>query len=347
MPSSNASRAVFVTLAIAAVLLMALLVHPFATALFIAAALAAALAPWVERLARLLGGRRRAASGVVTLGIVVVVLAPLGTLVAVLVSQVVGGVNWLKEELRSEGLAGLVGRLPESLRGHADRLIAALPQGADEIQSFVTAQAGKAASAVGGVLSATTGVLFQILIFLIALFFLLADGPALVDWLKESVPLRRGQLAVLLEDFRRVTVSLLVSMLATAGVQAALAFGGYVVSGVPYSLAFSVATFVMALVPIVGAGAVIIPLAILRFATGHHAAGIFLAAWGIGVVGMVDNVLKPMLMRSGMSMHVGVVFLGLLGGVAAFGPVGLLAGPLILAFVISLARMYRRDFGSA
>ncbi len=347
MPSSNASRAVFVALAIAAVLLMALLVRPFATALFVAAALAAALARWVEWLARLLGGRRRAASGALTLGIVVLVLAPLGTLVAVLVAQIVGGVNWLKEELRSEGLVGLVARLPESLRGTAERVIEALPQGAEEIQSFVTAQAGKAASAVGGVLSATTGVLFQILVFLIALFFLLADGPALIAWLKESVPLRRGQLAVLLEDFRRVTVSLLVSMLATAGVQTVLAFGGYLVSGVPYALAFSVATFVMALVPILGAGTVVIPLAILRFATGHHAAGVFLAVWGIAVVGTVDNVLKPVLMRSGMSMHVAVVFLGLLGGVAAFGPVGLLAGPLIVALLISVARMYRRDFGSA
>lgn len=347
MPSSYASRAVFVTLAIAAVVLMALLVRPFATALFLAVALAAALAPWVEFLAGLLRGRRGVASGVVTLGIVVVVLAPLGTLVAVLVAQVVGGVNWLKEALRSEGLAGLVARLPESLRSLAERLIEALPQGAEEIQSFVTAQAGKWASTLGGVVSATTGVLFQILIFLTALFFLLSDGPALVDWLKESVPLRRGQLAVLLEDFRRVTVSLLASMLATAGVQAVLAFGGYLVAGVPYSLAFSVATFVMALVPILGAGSVIFPLAILRFATGHHAAGIFLAVWGLAVVGTVDNVLKPVLMRSGMSMHVAVVFLALLGGVAAFGPVGLLAGPLIVAFLISVARMYRRDFGGA
>jgi predicted PurR-regulated permease PerM len=347
MPSSQASRAMFVTLAVAALVLLALLVRPFATALFVAAALAAALSPWVDRLAMLLRGRRRAASGAVTLAVVLVVLAPLGTLVAVLVGQVVGGVAWLKEAFRSEGLAGLVALLPESLRALAERLIEALPQGAEEIQSLVTAQAGKWASALGGVVSATTGVLFQILIFLMALFFLLADGPALVEWLKETVPLRRGQLAVLLEDFRKVTVSLLVSMLATAGVQAVLAFGGYLVSGVPYALAFAVATFVMALVPILGAGAVILPLAVLRFATGHHAAGIFLAAWGLVVVGLVDNVLKPSLMRSGMSMHVAVVFLGLLGGIAAFGPVGLLAGPLIVAFLISVARMYRRDFGGA
>lgn len=347
MPSSYASRAVFVTLAIAAILLMVLLVRPFATALFLAAALAAALDPWMERLARLLRGRRGAASGVVTLGVVVVVLAPLGTLVAVLVAQIVGGVAWLKEAFRSEGLAGLVAFLPESLRARAEQLIAALPQGAEEIQSIATAQAGKWASALGGVVSATTGALFQIVIFLIALFFLLADGPQLVAWLKDSVPLRRGQLAVLLEDFRRVTVSLLASMLATAGVQAVLAFGGYLVSGVPYALAFSVATFVMALVPILGAGSVILPLAVLRFATGHHAAGIFLAAWGVSVVGLADNVLKPMLLKSGMSMHVAVVFLGLLGGVAAFGPVGLLAGPLVVAFLISVARMYRRDFGGA
>jgi predicted PurR-regulated permease PerM len=71
---------------------------------------------------------------------------------------------------------------------------------------------------------------------------------------------------------------------------------------------------------------------------------IVLAAWGLIVVGLVDNLVKPLLIRRGLEIHGGVVFFSLIGGLAAFGAVGLLIGPLTVAFFLALLRMYHRDY---
>jgi predicted PurR-regulated permease PerM len=71
---------------------------------------------------------------------------------------------------------------------------------------------------------------------------------------------------------------------------------------------------------------------------------LFLAAWGLVVVALVDNVVKPLLIRGGMETHGAIVFFALIGGLAAFGPIGLLIGPLVVSLFLALLRMYHRDF---
>jgi predicted PurR-regulated permease PerM len=198
------------------------------------------------------------------------------------------------------------------------------------------------AAAVGGFLSATGALVVDTLVMVVALYFLLSDGHRLIGWLEEVTPLDPGQLRELLETFGGAVVAVVVSAIATAGAQAALAFVGYLVAGVPEPLFFGFVTFVGALVPLVGANVVVIPVAALHFAGGHHLAAVLLAVWSVGVVGTVDNVLKPLLMRRGLAVHVSLVFLALLGGLVTFGPVGIIVGPLALAFFLAAVRMWHR-----
>ncbi len=345
MAGANTSRWFLVALMAVALALTAAVARPFFTAFFVAAVLAAALAAPMRRVTRLLGGRRRLAALFMTGTVVVAVLGPVGALGAVLVKDVVEAIGWVRQALQSEGIAGLVGRLPAALQGPAQRALAEVPHGAQEIQDFVTSQAGRAASAVGAVLGTTGSLLLQTVLMLIAFFFLLVDGATLVEWVKEAIPLKRGQAAELLEEFRRVTVAVIVSTFATAAVQTLAAFLGYLVARVPNATFFALVTFLLALVPAVGATVVVVALALLQFFTGHRAGGIFLAVWGLGVVGLMDNVVKPLFMKGGMEIHGAVVFFALIGGIAAFGPVGLVAGPLAVSFLIAVVRMYRRDYG--
>lgn len=347
MAAPNTARLSLAVLAALAVVLTVLMVRPFATALFVAAVLAAALHPFQERLARLLGGRRTVAAGVVTLILVVAVLGPVATLVAFLVKQVGQGLHWAREALRSQGLEGLMNPLPQFLHDPLRDLLATLPQGTEEIQALLEKEGARAAAAIGSVVSATGTALVQAILFLVAFFFLLVDGAALVRWAKEALPLKPGQAAELFEDFRRVTVAVLASTIATAGAQAAMALLGYAVAGVPNALFFGFVTFLVALVPIGLATLMVVGLAILKVATGHLAAGIFLAAWAVGVVATIDNVVKPLLMQRGLAIHPVVIFFAFIGGLSAFGPVGLLLGPLAVAFLIAVARLYRRDYGGA
>lgn len=345
MAAPRTARLVLAIMAVLALLLTVLMVRPFATAFFVAAVFAAALHPASERLTRLLGGRRSLAAGLVTLLFVLAVAGPVATLVAVLVKQVGEGLRWAREALQSQGLDWIVGAFPQSLHGPIRDLLAGLPQGTREIQALLEKQAGRAAASIGSVVSATGTALMQAVLFLVAFFFLLVDGGRLVRWIRDAVPLKPGQAAELLEDFRRVTVAVLASTVATAGAQAALAFLGYLVAGVPNAAFFGFVTFLVALVPIGLATLMVVALAVLKIATGHLIAGFFLAAWAVGVVATIDNVVKPLLMRRGLAIHPVVIFFAFIGGMAAFGPVGLMLGPLAVAFLVAVVRLYRRDYG--
>jgi predicted PurR-regulated permease PerM len=144
-----------------------------------------------------------------------------------------------------------------------------------------------------------------------------------------------------------VSVSVMVSTCATSGVQARAALVGYLIAGVPYPAFFAVATFFIAFIPAIGAAGVCLFASVLLLALGKTWMALFLAIWGVVVVGLVDNLLKPILAKRGMQMHGAVVFFSLLGGLAMFGTVGLLIGPLIVAFFLALFRLRQRALGRA
>jgi len=335
-------RHFLLVLTVLAVWLAWLVVRPFASVLFMAAVVATVLGPLTSAIARRTKGARGRAAALITLGLLLALVGPLAAMATVVVGQATEAVNWLGRAVHQEGVAGLIDRLPEVARPLAAELAERLPHGAKEFEAALrTAVGSSAVSTVGGVLQATGTALSQLLLFFVALFFLLADGPRLVDWMKETLPLPPGKTAVLFGYLRTVTNSVVVSTLATSGVQAIVALVGYVVAGVPSALFFALLTFFTSFIPAVGTMLVWLPLAALRIATGHTASGVFLIAWGVLVVGMADNFVKPVLIRRGVAFPIGLVFFALIGGLAAFGPVGLVGGPLTLAFLIAIVRTWK------
>jgi predicted PurR-regulated permease PerM len=349
MRTQQSARRVFTVLIVTSLLLMALIIRPFAEALFFAAVLAGALHPLYRRLNRKLRDRRTLSASLLCAGVVLALLMPVGGVVAFAVREAVDGVRLVVNTVRSEGVTGLAERLPEPLRGAATNLLEQMPSEELEIDRLVQQQAsergGTAARAVTGALAATGAAVLQSMLMLIALFFLLVDGAGLVTWVEQISPLQPGQATELMREFRKVSVAVLVSSLATAGLQAVVAYIGYLIARVPHPLFFATFTFFVAFVPAVGAGGVVLAVALLLIALGHPWFALFLAIWGVVVVGLVDNIVKPLLVRRGMDMHGGIVFFALLGGLAAFGSVGLIAGPLIVAFFLALLRIYQRDYG--
>jgi len=340
--SQRTARWTIIVLTVLALGLMAVIIRPFASALFVAAVLAGALQPWYERFAARIGGRRQIAAALVTAAVLLVVVIPVASLTVVLAREAADGVAYVRDTLRSEGVAGLIADLPAPLRSLARKALDHLPQDQGQLQDLTGTQGGKAVSAVGGVLSATWGVVMQMVMMLIAFFFLLMDGDELVDWLSEVAPLQRGQTRELLSDFRRVSVTVMVSSGATAAIQAVIALVGYLLARLPHAFFFAVVTFVVGLVPAVGAGAVALCAAAFLFLGGHTKTAIFLAIWAVAVVGLADNIIKPYLMKGSVELHGAVIFFALLGGVSVFGPIGLLAGPLIVSFFLAVVRMWDR-----
>ena len=342
-PLVQARRFLFVLL-LASLALVGLVVWPLAYALLLAAVLAAVLSPIQKRIARWLGGRRKLAAGILVFSVLVVLIGPLVAMSAFAINEASAGVRFIVETVRGEGLNGLIDRLPAPLDRLADAARARLGDLGELIETQVGKQSGKAASAVGAAIIATGELVFQSAMMLIALFFLLIGGDALLDWLDDALPLRRGQIRELMGEFTKVCYAVIVSTLVTAGVQALVALAGYMIASVPYPLFFTCVTFFVALIPAVGAAGVCLFAALLLLVTGHPYMAAFLALWGVVVVGLVDNVVKPYLIKGDTDMSGAVVFFALIGGIVAFGLAGLLIGPIAVALFLAVLRIYRRDF---
>jgi predicted PurR-regulated permease PerM len=338
------ARRVLVFLVLLAVVLTAAIALPLWKPLFLAAVLAAALSPLTERLAVRLRGHRGIAAAILTVGLLVVVLIPVGGLATVIVRQVVQGIQWLRDTLQSEGVSGIIERLPDVAQGAAREMVDSVPQLQQELRRLAGQQGGQAAAKLGGFLAATGTLLFQTAMMIVAFFLLLVDGGKLIDWIDEQLPLPAGQLRALMKDFRRTSVSVLLSTLGTAAVQSAVALVGYLIARVPSPLFLTLVTFVVALIPAVGASLVAVAVGLLLLATDHVFAGAFLTIWGIAVVSVSDNVVRPYLLKGGMELNGGLVFFSLVGALAAFGGIGIVVGPLVITFLVSVLKLYHREF---
>jgi predicted PurR-regulated permease PerM len=339
-----AARRFLFVLLVGALLLVGWVAWPLAEALLMAAVLAVVLNPLQVKLTRWLRGRPQVSAALLVVAVLLLIVGPILALSAIAVREATDGVRFLLETVRSEGMSGLLQRLPSPLDEYAARALAYLGDFDKTVESQASEQGRKAASAAAAAVVATGSLIFQLTMMLIALFFMLTSGRELVAWIDAVSPLRRGQTHELLAECKKVSYSVIVSTVATAGVQALAALVGYLIAGVPHALFFTGLTFFVALIPVVGAAAVCLAAALILLVTGHPYMAVFLAVWGVVVVGLVDNVVKPYLIKGDVEMHGAVVFFALVGGIAACGGIGLLVGPLAVAMLLALLRMYRRDY---
>jgi predicted PurR-regulated permease PerM len=347
--TTRASRQFFLVLLLATTTLLALVIWPIAIALFLAAILAGVLWPLQLWLTKHLRSRRALASGIVVLLVVVILLGPILTFSAFAITEIANGARFLFDTLRSGGTAGLLDRLPKSLGDFVRIAFEQLPSRVEGelMRSFgrqLSAQGGNAAMAFGATLSATATATFQAFMMMVALYFFLLQGNQLVGWLDGILPLKRGHFLELLVEFKKVAFAVLLSSLITSAVQAVAALIGYLVVSVPHPMFFTGTTFFVAFVPAFGAAGVCLVAALLLFVTGHPYAALLLALWAVTVVGTVDNLIKPLLLKFGLHMNGAIVFFSLIGGLGAFGAMGILLGPLVVSLFVALLRMYKRDY---
>jgi predicted PurR-regulated permease PerM len=335
---------------LAAFVLVLLVFRPFGAALFLAGVLSMVLWPLHQWLTRRLRGHAGLAAGVLVALVIALVIGPLVGLSAFVVSETADAIRFVSETVRSEGTQGLIAKLPDPVEHQLHRLLERVEVDTSELmksaQSQLTAAGGTAAAALGAAVSATGSLLFQGTMMVLALFFFMTNKEGLINWLDDASPLRRGQTRELFAEFVRVCKSVIVSTAATALVQALAALIGYFIVSVPHPLFFFAITFVVAFIPAAGAASACIAAAGLKLLGGHPWAALFLVIYAVLVVGLVDNVVKPLLMKGGIQMHGAVVFFALLGGLAAFGAMGLLIGPLAVALFLAMLRMYQRDYSA-
>lgn len=188
------------------------------------------------------------------------------------------------------------------------------------------------------------GIIIGLIIMMVATYFFLAEGPAMMITLMRLSPLDDRYERELLTDFTNVSRAVVLATLLSALAQAVLAGLGFAVVGFPSVILLTILTGVLALVPFVGATAVWLPAALwLYFIDERPTAAVLLAIYGVAVVSSIDNLIKPLVLHGKSRLHPLLALLSVLGGVNALGPIGILVGPMLVAFLQTLLNILHRE----
>jgi predicted PurR-regulated permease PerM len=132
-------------------------------------------------------------------------------------------------------------------------------------------------------------------------------------------------------------------VVAVAVAQGTLGAIGYAIAGLPSVVLWSVATSLFSMVPMAGAAAVWVTATLYLLAIGDWGKAIFMAAWGAGVISMADNIVRPWVLSGKVKLHTLLIFFSLLGGVRAFGIIGLFVGPIIVSVAMALLEILEEE----
>ena len=324
--------------------------EPFWAPLGWAAILAFLLDPLHRWLTRKLKGRQGYSAGIITALTPFFIIAPIVSFGLIFAQQVGLLINFLRERqfssyaeiLQKAESLPLVGRvmswLGQDVTVTAEQVEKWLVGGA---QSML-----RSAAAVGGnVAIGVVGTLVGFFLMLFLLFFLLRDGKVMLRQLMRLVPMETFRRNKLLEYLSNVTRAVVFGHALTAVVQGTLVGIGFAIVGLPSPVVFGVFAAIAAFIPAAGTGFVLVPAVLYLMFTGQWGWVIFLGAWSVGV-GFSDNFLRPYLTRQRASVSTLTVFVGVIGGVAAFGFIGSLIGPVVLALIVALLQFASEQVAS-
>jgi predicted PurR-regulated permease PerM len=181
-------------------------------------------------------------------------------------------------------------------------------------------------------------------VILFVVYYVLTDGDRLMAYLRRATPLPPPQVDYLMGEAHRGLKAVFVGQILTSIIQGAVGGIGFLIAGVPGVILWSAIMAILSLLPVVGAFLVWLPAGIFLLVQGKLWQGIFLLAWGLLVVSQVDNFVRPKLIGNRSGIHPLFVLVGVLGGVAAFGFIGLFLGPLLVGVTVSILKVWETDY---
>jgi predicted PurR-regulated permease PerM len=336
---------IFLVLAITGIFLA--MIWSFLKALLLAAIFAGLLSPFYRRLVLLFRGRKVLASITTILLVLVIVLGPLAGFLGIVVGQAVEvsqkAIPWVKEQLAAD----------HSL-DYEKWIVERLPFLADVIPSREQVLSGVAsvAQTVGNVLVAsaskvTAGMasfLLNLFIMLYAMFFFLIDGRKVLNRILYYTPLPQDDDDRMIHRFASITRATLKGTIVIALIQGTLAGLGFWVAGIEGAAFWGTIMVILSIVPGIGTPLIWVPAVIYLLSTQQVLAGLLLAAWCGGVVGTIDNVLRPTLVGKDAEMPDLLILLGTLGGLFMFGAVGFIIGPIICGLFLTVWEIWGSTF---
>lgn len=184
-------------------------------------------------------------------------------------------------------------------------------------------------------------VFYLLAVVTVSSFFIVRDGHLIRQYVKDIMPLTESERENIIERSAKMLRAVVYGIVVTAAIQGSLGGLGWWFVGLAHPVLFGFFMFITGMIPFVGTPVIWVPGALSLFVGGDYTGGLILLGWGIGVVSMVDNFIRPVFISGESKIHMLVIFVGIFGGLLNWGFLGLFIGPLILSLGIFLLDLYR------
>ena len=337
-------RRSLVALALGTTGLFLWIIWDFLLALLLAAILSGMFHPLYRRVARRFGYRRGLAALATVGGVLLVVIVPIVIFLIMVADQVVQlskiAGPWIEANAsKFDQVDRYFDRLPElrALRPYRSQILPKLGELASEVGSFSVHLMTEAARQ-------TATFALMLFVVLYAMYFFLKDGKTVLDKMLYYVPLPPEDESRMLERFMSVSRATIKGTLIIGSIQGALGGIAFAVAGISGAAVWGTMMAVLSAIPGLGHALVWVPVTIYLAATGQWSAAIGLLAWCAGVVGSVDNFLRPWLVGKDTELPDLVILVSTLGGLMLFGPLGFIVGPIVAALFVTVWELYGAAF---
>ncbi len=337
-----------IVLVLLSLYLMYGIIKPFFHTIILSIVLAACCSPLHTRLLAFMNGRAIPAAATMIVALVVCFALPVAVFLSGLVPQAVESVRAVNEWLRDADITALL------QQSGVDAMVVWLqehfpfidPIELDIKHSLALFSKTAGQSVIGFATSAlgdTVTFVFHFLLMLLMVFFLLKDGRKMLAAVKYLCPMREEQEDNIINTLRQISRSVLVGGLLVAVLQGIVGGFGLALVGIPALFWGTVMGF-CSLIPVVGTGLVWIPACLFLLIRGDWQSALFLLLWCALPVAAIDSFLRPYFMRESARVSVFFIFMSILGGIQAFGMLGILYGPLILSFTMVMLTIYGEEY---
>lgn len=317
----------------------------FVQALLLAAVFSGILYPLYTRLKKALKGHSTPASLLTLLIALLVIVIPMLFLLGMIAEQAVEITTkvepWVEQQMSeaADGDKPLPDWVPyaDKLEPYHEEISAKLGQFAESAAVFL-------GSSLARVTQGTMSFFLSLFVMLYAMFFFLLTGPQLIRTIMGYLPLSHEDREKMLQVGLSVSRATIKGTLIIGIIQGALGGIGFAVAGIGSAVFWGAVMAVLSVIPGIGSALVWAPGVVYLLMSGQVLAGVLLAAWCIGVVGTIDNVLRPTLVGRDTEMPDLLIFLATLGGLSMFGASGLVLGPVLAALFMTVLAIYSRVF---
>ncbi len=346
--SFETQRRLFVLFLLGLFVLIVFIFRPFLISLILGTILVILFYPLYQWLLQKFRNYRYLASFFTTFLVVLFIFVPvtlIGSLVASQLSNIVE--NQVIPFINRGDLIDLLQKWNWNIKSHLTQIenvfnvqinlkamaATAIKQGAQYISAYSP-----------NVLAQTVSFTLQTFITLIVVFFLFVEGYGLYLELIRISPLKESHEITLAVEIKNMIYSVIYGSFVTALTQGILAGIGFYFLGIQGYLVWGALTFLFSFIPLLGAGSVWVPAAIIFFLLGETKNGIILTLYGAIIISGIDNILKPILMRGKNKIHPLLLFLSIIGSLLLIGPLGILFGPIIVAVFMAALKIYKQDY---